>query len=161
MVSLEVNEAVWPQILLMIHEALPKPDTEMKEALAKGPEAVKALVQNNPKYELAKRDEIYILSLTADYNSDVLNAFKDLAVDRNLARPGMPGGNVMGAPGGADTSAPVRAGQPGFLINFVIRSPNQGQFEYINKSFLSRSAGWGGARSGLRRRCACAEACTD
>ena len=29
MVSLEVNEAVWPHILRMIHEALPLPDADM------------------------------------------------------------------------------------------------------------------------------------
>jgi hypothetical protein len=138
MVSLEVNEAVWPQILLMIHRALPKPDAEMKDALEKGPEAVKKLVQGNPKYERGKRDEIYILNLISEYSPDVMTAFKDPGLDRAAGTPGTPGMSAMGTAGGADSSAPVQAGLPGFLVRFEIRSPNQGQFEYINRNFLSK-----------------------
>ncbi|MGQ9651172.1 MAG: type IV pilus assembly protein PilM [Phycisphaerae bacterium] len=135
MVKLEVNEAVWPNILYMIHSALPQPDPVMKEAMQQGPAAVKKLVQSDPKYERSKRKEIYILSLTSRYSPDVLTEFKALGEDKSIARP--PGPGYMPDPGAADAAAePAQANLEGFLIDFVIRSPNQGQFGYIDDEFL-------------------------
>lgn len=135
MVKLEVNEAVWPNILYMIHSALPQPDPVMKQALEQGPEAVKKLVQSDPKYERSKRREIYILSLTSQYSPDVLTEFKALGEDKSGMRP--PTSGYMPDPSATDAAAePVQANLEGFLINFVIRSPNQQQFGYINDEFL-------------------------
>lgn len=137
MVSLEVNEAVWPNILYMIHSALPQPDPEMKVALDEGPEAVKKLVQSNSAYERGKRKEIYILSLTSSYSPDVLTEFKALSMDKAAAKP--PGAFFTTDAAGADATAePAQANLEGFLIDFVIRSPNQQQFDYINKEFLAK-----------------------
>jgi type IV pilus assembly protein PilM len=134
MVSLEVNETIWPNILYMIHDALPKPDPDMAKALAEGPEAVKTLVQGNPsKYERAKRGEIYILSMQSQYSPDVMTEFAALGADKPA------GGSSPGVPPADSTqAAPVTPNLQGFLIKFVIRCPHQGQFEYIDKSFLAK-----------------------
>lgn len=137
MVSLEVNEAVWPNILYMIHNALPRPDAEMAEAMAQGPNAVKELVnRNKAKYERSKRGEIYILSLTSNYSPDVLTEFKTVGVDK-LAGGAQAGPYAPPDGGAADTAEPEEANREGFLVDFVLRCPNEQQFAYIDKAFLT------------------------
>ncbi|NLE61822.1 MAG: type IV pilus assembly protein PilM [Planctomycetes bacterium] len=137
MVKLEVNEAVWPNILYMIHSVLPRPDAEMAEALEQGPEAVKKLVQSNPQYERSKRKEIYILSLTSNYSPDVMTEFAMAGMEKTTggapAGIGMPPGG-----GGEDVAAPAPANQKGFLVDFVIRCPNEQQFTYVDTEFLAK-----------------------
>ena len=93
------------------------------------------MIQGNPtKYERAKRQEIYILSLKSRFSPDVMTEFRELGQDRT-------GGMAMQpAPAARATDAaasPVTPNLPGFLLDFVIRCPNQGQFEYINNGLVA------------------------
>jgi len=132
MISLETNEAVWPHVLWLINQALPKPDPDMAKALAQGPQAVKALIQANPaKYERAKREEIYILTMQSRYSPGVMADFREEG-----ARQGTPGG--MNPTPAATPDQSVDANLPGFLIDITLRCPNAGEYEYVNRNFVAK-----------------------
>jgi type IV pilus assembly protein PilM len=133
--DLEAKERVWPEILQMIHNALPKPDPQLAEALAQGPTAYVTMIKANPdKYERGKRREIYIERLRAEFSPDVLTAFRDREGRTAGHGPGMAGQPPTDMLGAGEGSTSVL---PGFLIDFWIRSPNQRQFAFINETFLA------------------------
>ena len=125
--TLQSHKVVWPRILDLVHEALPKGDPALTQALKEGPEAFKALIQSKPeKYERSKREQIYIERFDSEFSSDVNATYQS----RKLAK-----GRSAAAP--PTEAAGMEPAKPGFVITIRARTPNAGSETFVNEKFLT------------------------
>lgn len=129
--DLHAQKGVWPGILRMIHTALPS-DPQLNQAMRKGPEAYKQLIESNPEaYARGKRKQVFITGWKAQYSTDVMSDF----AQRKAARRGEPGANP-GA-GAVVADAPTGEPKPGFLITLTGQTPNAQNYEFLKANFFS------------------------
>ncbi len=125
--DLHSKKTVWPAILRMIHAALPR-DTELNEALRKGPEAYKKLTESIPR---PSRKQVFLRNFSTQYSSDVLADYRQMKASRGKQDMGAPlqGQTTAGATGEALT---------GFVVVLKGQTPNAEGYEFIKRNFLSK-----------------------
>jgi type IV pilus assembly protein PilM len=130
--ELHAQKTVWPAILRMVHTALPR-DSELNDAMRKGPDAFKKLVESGSEtLARPKRKQIFIKSFSAQYSPDVVGEYRQQRQARSKAPTTV---NPTAMP--AEAAAP--AGEPlgGFIVVLKGRTPNAEGYEFIKKSFQS------------------------
>ncbi|NLX21814.1 MAG: type IV pilus assembly protein PilM [Phycisphaerae bacterium] len=141
---LQAHKVIWPRILDMIHSAMPARDPELINAMAKGPQPYKDLIESNPdKYERSKRAQVFIQSMDAVYSSDVLSVYESMK-----SPGGTTSGGRMSRMDAGD--APDQPQISGFVISMVGRTPFAGGDQirgtaFVNDTFIAglRQAGQG------------------
>jgi hypothetical protein len=149
----------WPQILHLIHAALPKPDSEVLKAMGGGPEALKTLVTTDPvKYARDKRQQVFIERFEAEYTSDV-DALMKLKREAGVVSPGSSLGGPMMPGSSPPPPPPSSTGTPtgprkGFVITLACQTPYaggdlKGVLSFIQKVFMENLKAEGQKGKGL------------
>ncbi len=119
-VDLQRRKAVWPRILMAVHEALPEGEGPL--ATADSEAKYRAAIKNDKTGELQRpqRREIFIERLEAEYLSNVDE--EDLL-------------DVERGDSGAEVIKPSQGeARPGFVIHMVCRTPNAGKLRFIDET---------------------------
>lgn len=130
--KLQADKVVWPEILHLIHDALPQGKLDPELAKVDDPVKFQEMIKQHPeKYERGKRQQIFIEKIDAQYSADVGALFQQLkqtdAAARAVAQPAAPGGTP----------------RKGFLIRLRARTPYQGKnpgeggIFFVNNTFLA------------------------
>lgn len=132
--ELNGHKPVWPQILHLVHAALPKPDAEVLRATTEGPQAFKSLILSDPvKYARDKRQQVFIEQFKTEYTKDVDATMKAKresgTLGGGMTGGGMIGGGPMMTPGSFGSGTPAAspsAARPGFVVTMVCQTPYAG-----------------------------------
>lgn len=123
--DLQLYKPVWPNILQMVHAALPATDADLNRALQQGPEAYKKLIESDPgRYARGKRQVIFIEKFDAQFSTDLATLYASIKEGRQGA-PSMAGTTPTGTP------------LKGFLLTITGSTPNERGFYFVNDTFVS------------------------
>ncbi len=138
--KLQAEKTVWPLILNMILESLPKPvtpdDRNLFEAISQGPQAYKQLIESDrERYQRGKRRLIFLDNITVTYAPDVQAEYQRQIASSGTSRtdnfsqfrPSSPSAST-------DSTGPTR---PGFVLRIEGQTPNAGAATFINTTFIA------------------------
>ncbi|MBI4579603.1 MAG: type IV pilus assembly protein PilM, partial [Planctomycetes bacterium] len=129
--DLYVQRPVWPAILRMIHAALPR-ENELNEAMRKGPEAYLKLISSNPEtHARAKRKQVFITSLKAQYSTDVMSDYRQRKAAAKGNQP------VSPSPTATPEETQTAPAQPGFVVTLTGQTPNADGYEFLKRYFFA------------------------
>jgi len=116
--DLQAHKVIWPEILNMIHSALPPLEPDLARALTEGPKAYKALIESDEQYARRNRKQIWIKKLKADYSPDVMASYEAIISGSSSRTPDRLRTMAPAQP----ASAPLR----GFVISLTGQTPFAG-----------------------------------
>ncbi|NLX14267.1 MAG: type IV pilus assembly protein PilM [Phycisphaerales bacterium] len=142
--KLQAEKTVWPLILNMLLDSLPKPvtrsDQALIEAVSQGPQAYKQLIDSDPEtFKRGNRRLIFLENIRSTYATDVLAEFK-----RQQSSSVTPAGGGLARSGAmpsrisrAETVEPEGPTHPGFVLRISGHTPNSGGATFLINTFIT------------------------